>query len=277
MISVLILTLNEARNLDRCLKSVAWSDDIVVLDSGSTDETVEIARGFGARVYQRAFDNERDQRTYSIRNIEYKHPWVYNPDADEVTTEELRDEMLGVVSDRSRQEIAYRVRFRTMFMERWLRFSSLYPTWAMRLFRPERLSFERDVNLRYVVDGLEGRLESHFLHFTFNNGLDAWFEKHNRYSTVEALETVKELTTGSVDWPAFMAIGNSVRRRRALKALSMRMPLRPTLRFIYMYILRRGFLDGVPGFVYCRLLAIYEYMIILKVREHHIRSDGRGI
>src|SRR5438105_2567412 len=116
MISVLILTLNEEANLARCLDSVKWSDDIVVLDSLSTDKTVEIARAAGARVYQRKFDNERDQRTYSVREIKFKYPWVYNPDADEVTPPELRDEMLAAVADPSQDAVAYRLRFKTIFM-----------------------------------------------------------------------------------------------------------------------------------------------------------------
>ena len=97
-ISVLILTMNEDINLAACLKSVSWSDDIVVLDSFSTDKTLEIARAAGARVYQRDFDNERNQRTFGLREIEFKHPWVYMPDADELTPPEMRDEMrkLGI-------------------------------------------------------------------------------------------------------------------------------------------------------------------------------------
>jgi glycosyltransferase involved in cell wall biosynthesis len=272
VISVLILTLNEAENLERCLQSVAWSDDIVVLDSGSVDRTQEIAKRYGVRLMQRPFTSERDQRTHAIREIEFKYPWVYNPDADEVTTQDLRDEMLGVVSDPSRTEVAYRVRFKTMFMGRWLRHSSLYPTWVVRLFRPERLDFERDVNLEYRVKGREGRLSSHFLHYTFNNGFQAWFAKHNRYSSGEAVETMRELAAYPLNWAGLFDRRDPVRRRRAMKLVSLRLPMRPTLRFLYMYFLRLGFLDGFPGLTYCRLLAIYEYMIVLKVREIEMRS-----
>lgn len=270
------MTLNEAENLERCLQSVSWSDDIVVLDSGSVDRTQEIAQRYGVRLIQRPFTSERDQRTYAIRNIEFKHPWVYNPDADEVTTQDLRDEMLGVVDDPSRTEVAYRVRFKTMFMGRWLRYSSLYPTWVVRLFRPERLDFERSVNLEYRVDGREGRLSSHFLHYSFNNGFHAWIEKHNRYSSGEAAETMRELLACPLDWTGLFDWRDPVRRRRAIKLASMRLPFRPTLRFVYMYFLRLGFLDGFPGITYCRLLAIYEYFIVLKVRETEVRSRDPG-
>src|SRR5262245_49302744 len=141
-ISVLILTLNEDMNLEACLASVRWSDDIVVLDSYSTDRTLEIAKTAGARIYQRKFDTERNQRTFGLQEIAFKYPWVYMPDADEITPAELRDEMLSVVADTDRPEVAFRVRFKTVFMGRWIRHSSLYPTWVVRLVRPEKICFE---------------------------------------------------------------------------------------------------------------------------------------
>lgn len=275
MISVLILTLNEGDNLPACLEAVKWSDDIVVFDSFSSDHTVEIARAAGARVIQRRFDNERDHRTAAIQ-VGFKNAWVYNPDADELTTPELREEMLRVVSDAARKEVAYRVRFKNMFMGCWLRHSSLYPTWVMRLFRPEKILFERSINLRYVADGPEGRLQSHFEHYTFNKGLNAWFEKHNRYSWQEAEESLKSLADGGFNWSQLCA-KNPTARRRALKELSFRLPCRPLLRFIYMYVWHRGFLDGWAGFTYCRLLTIYEYMIVLKMQELRLREKGAAI
>jgi glycosyltransferase involved in cell wall biosynthesis len=251
---------------------VKWSDDVVVFDSFSTDRTVEIATSFGARVVQRRFDNEREHRAASLR-AGFKHPWVFNPDADEIALPALCAEMRRVVGDPGRAEVAYRVRFKNMFMGRWLRHSSLYPTWIMRLFRPERLTFERSINLLYRVDGIEGRLEEHLLHYSFNKGLSAWIEKHNRYSAHEAEETLKSLRERSIAWRDFLS-WDAARRRRALKELSFRLPFRPTLRFLYMYLLRGGFLDGWPGLTYCRLLAMYEYMIVIKIREIQRRDKG---
>lgn len=274
MLSVLILTLNEERNLPNCLKSVEWCDDIVVFDSFSTDRTVEIAKAAGARVVQRVFDNERDHREASLK-IEFKYPWVYNPDADEITPADLRDEMLAVVAQPTRAEVCYRVRFKTMFMGRWVKHCSLYPTWVVRLFRPEKIAFERSINLRYVANGPEGRLREHFLHYSFNNGLAVWFDKHNRYSTNEAEENLKELQK-PLRWGELFR-GNSVQRRRFLKELSFRMPWRPTLRFIYMYIFRLGFFDGRAGLTYCRLMSIYEYMIVLKIEELKRRENNLSL
>lgn len=265
MISVLILTLNEEANLPACLESVKWSDDIVVFDSFSTDRTVEIARAAGARVIQRAFDNERSHRTASLR-APFKYPWVYNPDADEITPPELREEMSGMVADPARPEVAYRIRFKTMFRERWIKHSSLYPTWVVRLFRAENISFERSVNLHYLVHGCEGRLQNHFEHRTFNKGINAWLEKHNRYSSQEAVESLRSLSSHSFKWTDLFN-RSPVLRRQALKELSFRLPFRPLLRFFYMYFFRLGFLDGRPGFDYCLLLSMYEEMIVLKMNE----------
>jgi glycosyltransferase involved in cell wall biosynthesis len=265
MISVLILTLNEEANLPACLESVKWSDDIVVFDSFSTDRTVEIARAAGARVLQRAFDNERAHRTASLRTP-FKYPWVYNPDADEIITPELRDEILRVVADPARREVAYRVRFKMMFCGRWIKRSSLYPTWFVRLFQPGKISFERSIHLHYLVHGLEGRLQNHFEHHTFNKGIGAWLEKHNRYSSQEAVESLKSLSQHPFKWTRLFN-RSPVLRRRALKELSFRLPFRPLLRFIYMYFFRLGFLDGRPGFDYCLLLSMYEQMIVLKMNE----------
>jgi glycosyltransferase involved in cell wall biosynthesis len=276
-ISVLILTLNEELNLQACLASVAWSDDIVILDSLSTDRTLDIARAAGARVYQRRFDNERNQRTFALREIPFNHPWVYMPDADEITPPELRDEMLSAVADPNRPEVAFRVRFKTVFMGRWIRHSSLYPTWVVRLIRPGKICFERDINLSCSVQGQQGYLRNHFLHYTFNKGLSAWYEKHNKYSSFEAWESVKSLRGGQFEWRDLLPWHDQVRRRRALKEVSFRLPFRPTLRFFYMYLLRLGFLDGWPGYVYCRLLSTYESMIVLKMAEIRRREQGLPI
>jgi glycosyltransferase involved in cell wall biosynthesis len=276
-ISVLILTLNEEVNLPACLASVAWSDDIVVLDSYSTDSTVELAQSLGARVYQRRFDSERNQRTFGLQEIPFKHPWVYIPDADEITPPALRDEMLSTVATPERPQVAFRIRRKDFFMGRWLRHSSLYPTWFVRLVRPKTVCFEREINLRVVVNGQVGFLENHLVHYSFNKGLGAWYDKHNRYSFLEAQEALRSLNNGTVDWSGLFSRNDAVRRRAALKDLSFRLPLRPTCRFLYMYLIRRGCLDGWAGYMYCRLLAAYEYMIVVKMAELRRRNQGLPI
>jgi glycosyltransferase involved in cell wall biosynthesis len=274
MISVLILTRNEELNLPACLASVKWSDDIVVLDDGSTDRTIEIAESFGARVIRHSAGGERAQREYSMQSIPFRYPWVYNPDADEVTPDVLREEMLHVVSDSRREEVAYRVRFRNMFMGRWLKHSSFYPTWVVRLFKPDKISFERETNLVYLIEGKCGYLENDYYHYSFNKGLSAWFEKHNRYSELEALEAVKMLGDGFVDWKGLIVINDPARHRKALKNFAWHLPCRPILAFIYLYVIRMGFLDGLAGLRYCRMRVIYECMIDLKIMELRRREKG---
>jgi glycosyltransferase involved in cell wall biosynthesis len=272
-ISVLIMTLNEEANLPACLASLSWSDDIVILDSFSTDRTVEIARAAGARVYQRAYDTEDRQRMYGLTEIEFKYPWVYTPDADEITPPDLRDEMLAIARDPTRPEAFFKARYKNMFMGRWIRRSSLYPTWITRLVRPDRVHFERSVHSRCIGDGPTGELKSHFIHYSFNKGLEAWYDKHNRYSSVEADLSSSRRLEHKIDWASLVS-ASSDRRRRGLKTLSYRLPFRPTLRFLYMYLLRGGFLDGRPGYLYCRLLAGYEFMIVVKTEEQRQRLRG---
>ena len=275
MISVLILTKDEELNLPRCLEASRWCDDIVVLDSGSSDRTVAIAEAAGARVFHRPWDNEAGQRRFSL-GLPFKYPWVYNPDADEIADNILIEEMRKVAAEPNAKIVAYRVRFKNIFLGKWVRHSSLYPTWIVRLFRPEKIRFEREINLRYCIDGDEGRLQGHLLHYSFNKGLHAWFEKHNYYSTKEAEEALKILRGQSVRWRDFFS-GSPIVQRKALKEFSFKLPFRSSLRFLYSYFFRLGILDGRAGLTYCRLLAQYEYMITLKVRELRLREKGLPI
>ena len=274
MISACILTLNEERNLPACLAALHWCDDIVVVDSYSTDRTVEIAEAAGVRVYQRAYDGEQHQRMFALQNISYKYDWVFMPDADEIATDELVREMCAVAADPTRPESFFRIRYKNMFMGRWIKHSSLYPTWMTRFFRPDRIiRFERDEHAIPIGNGPEGRLEAHYLHYSFNNGLRSWYEKHNRYSCSEAKETFDRLGDRKIPWRKIFSSKAEV-RRRGLKQLSMYVPFRSTARFVYMYVMRGGFLDGVQGYHYCRLIAAYEYMIVIKAKELERRARG---
>lgn len=276
-ISVLVLTLNEEANLPRCLESLSWCDDIVVLDSGSSDRTVAIAREYGARVVTRPFDNWASHQNWALESIEYRHPWLYYSDADEIMPSELRDELIRVATAAAQPHAAYRVRYKNYFLGRWIRHCGIYPTWVLRFYKPEKVRYERLVNPTAKVDGSIGLLQEHFLHYSFNKGLQAWFDKHNKYSTAEAIETIRDLREGTIDWVGLVDFANPARRRLALKHLSFRLPFRPLLRFLYMYVFKLGFLDGEAGFHYCTMLSTYEYMIVLKVRELRRRERGESI
>lgn len=266
-VSILILTLNEEKNLVHALRSVDWSDDICVLDSFSDDRTEEVARAGSARFFQRQFDNYSRQRNWAIENIEFKHEWIFVLDADEVVPPRLRDEIIATAVNAPDTHAAYRVRFKNLFMGHWIKHSSMYPTWVTRMLRRGRVRYEtRLVNAHPICDGEVGELRHHFLHYSFNKGFSDWFAKHNRYSGMEAQESLKELREGRMAWRNLLHRDPTMRRRE-LKKLSIRMPGRAVAKFLYMYFVRRGILDGRAGLNYCLLQSYYEYLIALKVVE----------
>ena len=266
MISVLILTFNEERNLSACLESVSWSDDVLVLDSFSTDKTIEIARAAGVRVLQNRFVNFAEQRNFGLEHGGLKHEWVLHLDADELVTNEFKTEALRIT--RSGQKQAYRVPSKMMFQGCWLKYSGTYPTYQVRLGRRDRLRFKQVGHGQredLPADCL-GTLNEALLHYSFAKGMTDWTEKHRRYAAAEADHALKNASSG-IDLAGLFFARDAVRRRRALKSLSTRLPCRAALRFFYMYLIRRGFLDGSAGFQYCRLLSHYESMIVSKTRE----------
>lgn len=275
-VSVLILTLNEELNLPGCLESVAWSDDIVVFDSYSSDRTVEIAKEFGVRVIHRKFDNYAAQRNTAINDVGYKHPWILMVDADERWPSEIYEEVKASIENDKKGEFAiYHFRRKDMFMGKWLKRSSGYPTWAGRLVRLGCASVEREINEEYHTNGRKGYLKSHFIHYPFSRGIHYWLERHNRYSSMEAEAFLKEVQ----DKLRFKNLFSSdpTIRRKFLKQLTFHLPYRPFVVFCYLYFVKLGFLDGIPGFTYCRLRAIYEYMIDIKVKELRRRKKGLPI
>jgi glycosyltransferase involved in cell wall biosynthesis len=271
-ISVLVLTLNEEANLGRCLDSLEWVDDVVVLDSGSSDRTVEIAEKRGARVRCRPFDDYASQRNYGLREVEFRHAWLLMIDADEVVPAELANEMLQAVAVCPDNVSMFRVRRKDHLMGRWLKHSSGYPTWFGRLVRVGHVSVERAINEEYHADGGVRSLKNHLHHYPFNKGLHAWFDKHNRYSAMEA-ELKTHQPWGNANWLELFST-EPVRRRRAQKSFVYSLPGRPVIVFIAFYLVRGGVLEGRGGLMLSMLKAIYEYMIDCKVRELTRRRSG---
>lgn len=271
-VSVLILTLNEEVNLPRCLASLAWCDDVVILDSYSSDKTVDIAKTGGARVFQREFDDYANQRNFGLNNITYKHPWVLMVDADEEVPPELNEEVARAVESAGEGTCLFRLRRKDHFLGKWIRHSSGYPTWFGRLVKLGYVRVERAINEEYKTDGGIGFLKGHFHHYPFNKGFSAWFEKHNRYSAKEA----ELMLQGGLGYPALADFwcSDPATRRRAVKALVYRLPFRPLLMFLALYIFRGGFLDGRAGLTFCILRSFYEFMINCKVKELRCREKG---
>ncbi len=272
MISVLIFTKNEQQDLPGCLASVAWSDDVHVLDSFSTDRTVELARDAGALVTQRPFDNWAAHQNFAARELPFKHPWVLHLDADERVPTPLAEELRRL--DAGDPRAAFRIRRRDFFFDgAWLRYVQVTP-WYVRVFRPGKIRYERLVHQVAVVDGETGELTEPFDHYPFSKGIGFWLERHVRYAAVEAKMLVeKNAERGS--WKTALFGADFHQRRVHQKRLFYQMPCRPLVKFLYLLVWRRAFLDGRAGLAYALLLAIYEYFIVLQTRELELAATGK--
>lgn len=273
-ISVLILTKNEQQDLPGCFESVAWSDDVHVFDSMSTDATVAIAKKFGAYVTQRDYGecklsfggDESSHRNWGLQNIPFKYEWVFVIDADERTTPELVKAMIEAVRAPDNC-VAFRIRRRDYFLGTWLKHVQTSPFY-MRLFLHQRMRYERLINPVSIADGAVGQVSGFLDHFPFSKGIGFWVERHNAYSRAEAQQIVenrKNQATFSLS-KAFTAKDFNERRFHQ-KELFYRLPFRPLIKFLILYVGKRGFLDGRAGFTYAMLQSIYEYFIVLKTRE----------
>jgi glycosyltransferase involved in cell wall biosynthesis len=264
-VSILILTLNEEINLSACLASIGWCDDIVVLDSFSSDTTADIATAAGATVVKRRFENWSTHQNWAMENIQFKHEWVFYLDADERMTPEVIDEIKQISCNPDEDRVAFYCGRRNYLMSRWIK-HAMPPVMVMRFFKPPNVRFERLVNPTPVIKGSHGYLKNYFDHYSFNKGLTEWIDKHNRYSQLEAIEGLKLVNQRSGTRPSLLS-KDPAQRRMALKNLSFRLPFRPWIKFFYMYFFKQGVLDGRAGLTYCALQAIYEYMIAIKMKE----------
>jgi glycosyltransferase involved in cell wall biosynthesis len=269
-VSCLVYTLNEEVNLPHCLGSLSWCDDVVVVDSYSTDGTEAIARDFGARFVQHEFTGFGDQRNWSLEQIPLKHAWALILDADERVPAELAAEMAARLPSVPAEVAAFRLRRRFHLWDRWLRHSSLYPTWVVRLVRVGRVRYvNRGHAETQVVDGRVDSLQPDLIDEN-HKGLEDWWSRQNRYSTQEASFELAQ--PGS--WRTIFS-PDPLRRREGFKALARRLPGRPLWYFAYAYLLRRGFLDGADGLRFCWMKAMYQAMIVLKKHEMRRTEAGR--
>ena len=265
-LSIAILTLNEEARLPACLASVADCDDVVVVDSGSTDRTQAIARAAGARVVVNRFVNFAEQRNFAHAAAGFRHPWVFHLDADEQMTPELLAECRQTTATDPDYDGFYAAP-RMMFHGRWLPRCTDYPAWQARLVNHRRFSFVQVGHGQREAPGLRmGWLQSGYLHDISDTSPAEWEAKHRRYAREEAEEVVQQSAPfGRLLRSALT--GTGLERRRALKHLSYALPARPFLRFVYQYLLRGGFLDGAGAWRYCRLLARYEGYSAAELRR----------
>ena len=273
-VSVLILTKNEEQNLPGCLQSVSWADEIHVYDSFSEDATIAIARDHGALITQRVFDNWAEHQNWGLRNIAFKHPWVFYLDADERVTTALVQGIAQAI-EKPDSYVAFQILRRDFFQGCALTHVQTSP-YYQRLFRPEKMRYERLVNPVSLPDGPVGKVEGFLNHFPFSKGISQWLERHNSYSSFEARQIMNNrLSHSGFSLKKAVSSSDFHEKRFHQKEIFYRLPARPLVKFCLLYFLKRGFLDGKGGLTYAVLQSIYEYMIVLKTRE--LEQEAREV
>jgi glycosyltransferase involved in cell wall biosynthesis len=256
----------------------------VVVDSSSADGTQEIARGLGATVVDFKWNGQfPKKKNWALASVPWRNAWVFILDADERINPALAEEIHAVALADGAGLSGYYVNRRFYFLDGWLNHCGYYPSWNLRLFRHAAGRYEQfdgvsstdsgdnEVHEHVIINGPTGRLQHEMEHYAFPT-IDAWVEKHNRYSNWEA----RLLTSiPAMRFATHSAIEPVLARKRRLRSWSARMPFRPALRFLYHYVLRRGFLDGHRGFVFCRLMGFYEFLSINKAKELRLRGLGK--
>ena len=272
-VSVMIFTLNEELHLPSCLASLAWCDDVIVVDSFSSDRTGEICQDARVRFFQHPFEGFGSQRNWALETTAPKYDWVLILDADERVTPELVRELAEVLSAPPPTVGAYRLRRRFHLWGRWLRYSSLYPTWVVRIVHKERTRYlnrghAETQEVRGEIRELTGDLIDENL-----KGMDEWFERQNRYSSRDAeYELEQEKKQGPLSLTRLL-MGDPLARRAALKRLAGRLPARPFWYFLYSYLLRGGFRDGRDGLIFCFMKAMYQGMV--QVKKYDLKRGRR--
>jgi glycosyltransferase involved in cell wall biosynthesis len=270
-VSVMVFTLDEEIHLPSCLASLAWCDDVIVVDSFSRDTTEAIAREAGARFYQHRFAGFGSQRNWALEHTQPKHEWILVLDADERTTPELVDEMRRVLGADTSDVGAFRVKRRFHMWGRWLRHSGLYPSYVVRLIHRDRVRYsDRGHSETQTVQGRTLSLEHDLIDENLR-GIDGWFARHNRYSSKEA-EYELQHEQVRLNWSSVFS-RDPLERRFALRRLSWRVPARPVVYFLYAYLWRGGWRDGRDGLTFCLMKALYQGMIATKKYD---ASRSRG-
>ena len=279
-ISVIVPAKNEEANIEACLHSVAWADEVFVVDSQSTDRTAEIAKQMGAKVAQFHYDGRwPKKKNWALDNLPFRNEWIFIIDADERVTPELRDEMAEMIKNDAMA--GYYINRKFIFLGRWIKHCGWYPNWNLRLFKHRLGRYEflgqgtddtrtgdNEVHEHVLLRGAAGYSKHDLLHEDYRD-LFHWLERHNRYSSWEAsvygnLRTDETLETIG---PSFL--GGPLQRRRFFKKVWVRLPFRPALKFIAMYVLKLGFLDGMAGYYFCRLHSHHEFNI--KAKQFELR------
>jgi glycosyltransferase involved in cell wall biosynthesis len=279
-VSVIIPVRNEAHNLHRCLESLSGAGEVYVIDSGSTDESTEIARSFGAKVVQFHYHGGwPKKRQWALDTLSLAYDWILLLDADEVLTPESAEEIRQAIQDPTYD--GYYIALRMHFLGRVLRHGNA-SFHKLSLFRRGKARFEcrlkhqnasmcdMEVHEHVVVEGRTAKLQNPLVHRNLES-LSHYIRKHDEYSNWEA--RVWQAGESSYhDLPAALS-GSQAQRRRWLKRNGLGLPGSPFLFFLYKYFFRLGFLDGVPGLIYCGFQGIQFFHIKAKIYESRMREQ----
>lgn len=267
-ISVIILTYNEQKNIAPCLETLKWAEDIILVDSGSEDETVAVACATrpDVRIFQRAFTDFGDQRNWALDNTSPRHEWILFLDADERCTQECAEAIQKAVQNPG-DYVGFFLTCRNLFLGRWIKRCTLYPSWQLRLLRKGYVRFQKEGHgQREIANGPLGYIREPYDHYGFSKGVSHWIERHNHYSTNEA-ELILRLRNERLHLYELF-VRDPVKRRRCLKRLAARLVIsRPFVRFAYLYFIRGGIIEGKPGLLFCLLRFAHEVHIVAKLAE----------
>jgi glycosyltransferase involved in cell wall biosynthesis len=270
-ISLLVPCKNEEANLDRCLQSVPWVAEVFVVDSNSSDKTSEISELHGAKVVQFEYKGRwPKKKNWALENLPFSNEWVLILDADECLPPEAEEEIRSIVTNPADKHVGYWINRRYFFMGKALK-HAYFPNWNLRLFKHKLGRYEKitdlstdsgdhEIHEHVVVEGSTGRLKSIMDHHAFPT-IESFVEKHNRYSNWEAIvENEQKEKADSIQH-------DGVKLKRKLRMVFRKLPFRPTIRFLYVYIWQKGFLDGWAGYVFARLHGQYEFLSVAKAKE----------
>lgn len=276
-VSVVILTYNEELNIERCLDSVAnWAAEIFVVDSYSTDGTLDIVRNYGCKLYQHAYESHPAQWRWALENLPFSYEWVLALDADFSVTPELRNAISDIVKRNDANIQGYYVRHREIFRGRFIRHGTIYPRYWLRLFRREKVSVDEHdlVDLHFIVNGQVGRVEYDVVEDNRKEReFGFWVQKQLKFAQRQAIAELRRKSRTITDQIKPKLFGTPDQRIMWLKRIWFNLPLyvRPVLYFIYRYFFRLGFLDGKEGFLY-HFSQAYLYRLFVDVRIEELES-----
>lgn len=273
-LSAIILTFNEVQNIGPCLQSLDWADDVVLIDSGSTDGTVEAARHVrpDVRVFTNPFEDFGQQRNFALDHAGPLHDWILFLDADERCDAAFADAVRKSIADPA-GNVGFYLCYRNYFLGRWIKRCTMFPSWQLRLLKLGQVRYRKEGHgQRELTEGPLDYIHAPYDHYGFSKGIADWVARHNHYSTNE-VELITNLRAEPLRLRDVLS-RDAVSRRRALKRLAAKVGFRPLARFVYLYFLRLGFLDGRAGLHFCLLRMAHEIHITVKLAEAEADSQA---